>query len=161
MAYVNRYPNHPPPLLICNGDTRTNRSNLKRAPNRIRKNVAFGPISIRPIPSRQQTDGIGTPEPTPIPHTELISPIYGKKVGSIGMNSGLLILGDPEEFYEFFKQYPTWEECLASLNGDHYQWTGAPNISGLIIRDSQPHSLPFRLYVKNDSKENTRELHLF
>ena len=139
------------------------RSILKRFPSLSRKRVAFGPVSVKPIPNRREFDAMAAP-PEPQPSAQLpvfVSPIYGRKIGTVGMSTGLLILGDPEEFYEFFKQYPTWQECQAALTSENYQWTGSPNNSGLIIRDSVARTSPFRLYVKADPNNDTREIHLF
>jgi hypothetical protein len=162
MAYVSRYPNYYHPS--DSSYSRLPENNLQRRPPRpTRKRVTFGPVSVRTIPNR--FDALAqAPESGPGHQNQLtpmISPIYGRKVGTVGMESGLMIIGDPEEFYEYFKQFPTWEECLASLTSENYQWTGAPNMSGLILRDSEPRSNPFRLYIKSKPNRDTHEIHLF
>lgn len=159
---MNRYPSYyPPPEQHYPRSRQRENELVRRPPNLPRKRVTFGPVSIRPIPNR--FDAMSeSPVPQPVNQlAPLISPIYGRKIGTVGMSSGLMIIGDPEEFYEFFKQFPTWDECLASLNQENYQWTGAPNMSGLIIRDSEPRATPFRLYVKSKPNRDTHELHLF
>jgi hypothetical protein len=170
MAYVSRYPNYYHPSE-SSYSRRPENTLPRRPPPLLRKRVTFGPVSVRTIPNRfdalaqasepRQESHMVRPTHPQNQITPMISPIYGRKVGTVGMTSGLMIIGDPEEFYEYFKQFPTWEECLASLTPENYQWTGAPNTSGLIIRDSEPRANPFRLYIKSKPNLDTHEIHLF
>lgn len=93
--------------------------------------VEFGTSAIKHIPGRKK---LAQEITIPLEPVEKRKNSSGNLIGDICSTTGLLILGDPEEFFEYFHQFSTWEEFQNSLNQEKYQWTGAPNLSGSIIR---------------------------
>jgi hypothetical protein len=124
------------------------------SPTRSPGRVEFGAPQIQKIPGRK-TLAKEARIPLPIQHNVPLpyntSP-HGDLVGNICSTTGLMIIGDPEEFFEYFHQFSTWEEFVESLNDDTYQWTGAPDVSGSIIRLKGNVNRCLKLYATKDKQ---------
>lgn len=128
---VSLPPSIPPPRVASPSILKTPLS-PRKSPAR----VEFGSSQTIMIPPRKDSDAYLVTPPTSvntipmIPITEGSGPI--KKTGS---TSGLYIVGDPEEFFDYFRRFASWDHFLSTIKDESCQWTGDPNISGLILKN--------------------------
>jgi len=114
----------------------------------MKKQVTFNGVQIYPISRYNHfEEQEEMPKPGPFVGTPDVNGYY---LGTLPVDSKIMIIGNPEEFFEYFKRYPSYHDFLASLNKDLFQWTGSPNNSGLILKYGDLKKLAWNIYIKDD-----------
>ena len=105
------------------------------------------------IPPRKASDAYLVTPPTSINNIPLIplpvEPI--KKTGSTPVpplpeTCGLYIAGDLAEFFDYFRKFSSWDQCMSTITNEPHQWLGPPKVSGLIMKDRNQN---INLSIKN------------
>lgn len=134
-----------PATLITPTEIQPTKSILKTAlsPKKSPARVEFGAPKLHYIPTRSAL-AAQMAQPLPVQISQEQKNNHYRVVTS----SDMLVVGDPEELYQLFKQYSSWEQFVSSLTQETYQWTGGPNVSSLIIR--KPRHGSYNVYDETD-----------